>query len=564
MDKKQKFIEELFEKGILASKDLLEGDQLDEKLIDKIEAEGDLVVLNSDYSNIIANQSSLVDWYEVDKIKVQSQIDRDDELYQSQLQKISSSDLSINNNQTQKITTPIVTLKDNQININLENNPVSTTNSQLENNLPDKEKINIQNPNKVKIIISYQNTPQKHQLKDFTNIFLSRYYYLESLLRGRTELRGTLSISRALIKKDNEECSIIGLIDEIATTRNGNYIITMEDITGKMKILVTKKNKELFELASDLVLDEVIGISGNCGDKIIFAKNIVWPDIPRSNILKKSPTEEYAVFLSDIHVGSNLFLEEEFIKFISWLKGDFGSPKHKEIASKVKYVFIAGDLVDGIGIYASQQEELAIDNIKGQYDHFSNLIKEIPKDKQIIMCPGNHDAVHLAEPQTQFYKEYASSIFELENATIVTNPAVVNIGKTDSFEGLNVLMYHGYSFDYYVANVPSIRLGGGYHRADLIMKFLLKRRHLAPTYKSTPYYPSHKIDPFLIKQIPDFFVTGHIHYSCVANYRGVTMISGSCWQDKTDFQEKLGHEPEPGRVPVVNLKTREVKVLRFK
>jgi len=202
--------------------------------------------------------------------------------------------------------------------------------------------------------------------------------------------------------------------------------------------------------------------------------------------------------------------------------------------------------------------------MKGQYDHFSNLIKQIPKDKQIIMCPGNHDAVHLAEPQREFYKEYASSIYELENSTIVTNPAVINIGKTKTFEGFNVLMYHGYSFDYYVANVPSIRLGGGYHRADLIMKFLLKRRHLAPTYKSTPYYPSHKIDPFLIKQIPDFFITGHIHYSCVANYRGVTMISGSCWQDKTDFQEKLGHEPEPGRVPVVNLKTREVKVLRFK
>ncbi len=41
------------------------------------------------------------------------------------------------------------------------------------------------------------------------------------------------------------------------------------------------------------------------------------------------------------------------------------------------------------------------------------------------------------------------------------------------------------------------------------------------------------------------------------------MISGSCWQAKTDFQEKLGHEPEPGRVPIVNLKTRAVKILDF-
>jgi len=41
------------------------------------------------------------------------------------------------------------------------------------------------------------------------------------------------------------------------------------------------------------------------------------------------------------------------------------------------------------------------------------------------------------------------------------------------------------------------------------------------------------------------------------------MISGSCWQAKTSFQEKLGHEPEPARVPLVNLKTREIKILKF-
>jgi len=124
-------------------------------------------------------------------------------------------------------------------------------------------------------------------------------------------------------------------------------------------------------------------------------------------------------------------------------------------------------------------------------------------------------------------------------------------------------MYHGYSFDYYVANVESIRNGGGYKRADLIMKFLLKRRHMAPSFTSTPYYPGHKEDPLLIKKVPDFLITGHIHYSSVANYRGITMISGSCWQAKTDFQEKLGHDPEPARVPIVNLKTRKIKILRF-
>ena len=53
-------------------------------------------------------------------------------------------------------------------------------------------------------------------------------------------------------------------------------------------------------------------------------------------------------------------------------------------------------------------------------------------------------------------------------------------------------MYHGYSFDYFVAQVDSLRNQGGYDRADLIMKFLLKRRHLAPSHLSTLYIPDAK------------------------------------------------------------------------
>ena len=95
------------------------------------------------------------------------------------------------------------------------------------------------------------------------------------------------------------------------------------------------------------------------------------------------------------------------------------------------------------------------------------------------------------------------------------------------------------------------------------MKFLLLKRHLAPSYTSTPYVPDTNSDSLVIEKIPDFFVTGHIHKSAVAKYRGVTLISGSCWQSKTAFQEKVGHNPEPSRIPVVNLKTRDVKILKF-
>ena len=177
------------------------------------------------------------------------------------------------------------------------------------------------------------------------------------------------------------------------------------------------------------------------------------------------------------------------------------------MASKVKYVIIAGDLVDGVGIYPSQQEELEIKEIVAQYEEFCRLIKQIPADKQIIICPNNHDAVHLVPDRSlHLIKNFSPALFTLPNVTLVTKPwRLVNIGKTKTFSGFDVLLYHGYSFDYYVAKVESIRNNGGYHRADLIMKFLLKRRHLSPSFRSTPYYPGHKEDPLIIKKIPDFF-----------------------------------------------------------
>ena len=372
-----------------------------------------------------------------------------------------------------------------------------------------------------------------------------------------------MTINRILAKKDKDTVTTIGLIEEIGETKNGNVMVTLEDPTGKIKVVFTKKDKDLFMAAKDLVVDEVVAITGMCSEKFIFAQNLVWPDVPINHEMKKGPVEEYAIFLSDIHVGSKLFLRDEFTKFLKWLNGLGGSAEQRAIAEKVKYIVIAGDLVDGIGIYPSQEDELEIKTIDGQYKEFTRLISQIPQDKQIVICPGNHDAVHLAEPQPIFYSEFASELIALPNVTLVTNPAMINIGKTATFEGFDVLMYHGYSFDYYVANVESIRTGGGYHRSDLIMKYLLKRRHLAPSFSSTPYHPSHEEDPLLIKKIPDIFITGHIHYCCVANYKGITMMSGSCWQGKTSFQEKLGHEPEPARVPIINLKTREVKVMRF-
>ncbi|MFH1324450.1 MAG: DNA-directed DNA polymerase II small subunit [Nanoarchaeota archaeon] len=415
---------------------------------------------------------------------------------------------------------------------------------------------------KVKIIFSYEEDSKKRDAQDFVHYFNARYKAIEKILRSRPELKNLTTINRILNKRDKESISFIGIVKDKHTTKNGNLILTLEDQTGFINVLINKTKPEIFEDAKSIVLDEVLGILGVNSQNIVFANKVFWPDTSIKEF-KKSPDEAYAIFLSDIHIGSNNFLPDAFNKFLAWINQKVGNDTQKEIASKVQYIFIIGDLVDGCGIYPGQDKELIIKDIYAQYEECARLLAQIPQRIPLIICPGNHDAMRIAEPQPPFYQDFAKPLYDLPNIISVSNPSLINIHSSEKFSGFDVLLYHGYSFDYYVANVDSIRNKGGYDRADLIMKFLLKRRHLAPTHTSNLYVPDITQDPLVISRVPDFFATGHIHKSIAANYKNITLISGSCWQSKTEFQEKVGHNPEPGRVPIVNLKTRDIKILKF-
>ena len=148
---------------------------------------------------------------------------------------------------------------------------------------------------------------------------------------------------------------------------------------------------------------------------------------------------------------------------------------------------------------------------------------------------------------------------------LVSNPAIVNIASKEGFPGFDVLMYHGDSYNYYANEVESIRIQRPNisERAELVMKMLLQKRHLAPTYDGSPHVPT-ETDHMIIEKIPDIFVSGDVHRSAVFTYKNaITGIIGSCFQSRTSFQDKVGHVPDPGRVPILNLKTREVKILNF-
>jgi len=414
----------------------------------------------------------------------------------------------------------------------------------------------------VKITFSYDKEPGKISVSDFVAHFNRRFEMLSSLLRQRQELQKVTSINRLQGKSSRENVAVMGLVYNKSITKNNNTLITLEDPTGKIKVLISDKKKELFETAKEVVLDELIGVEGVIAGQFILANQLFLPDVPLIKELKKSPEEEYIALIGDPHFGSKVFLKKEFDEFIEWINQKKGSPEQKEIASKTKYLIIIGDLVEGVGVYPNQEEDLEIKDIQEQYERFADYLKKIPLHITIIICPGNHDIGRLSEPQPPLLHKYAESL-KLPNVILLSNPASINIGAIDNFQGFDVLLYHGYSLIYYANNVDTIRHRGGQKRPDLLMKLLLQMRHLAPTHTSNLYTPDASFDPLVISKIPDLFITGHIHRVSVSNYKNITLLNCSCWSDITEDQEKRGLQPQPARVSLVNLKTREVKVINF-
>jgi DNA polymerase II small subunit len=417
----------------------------------------------------------------------------------------------------------------------------------------------------VTVLRSYDHKGRKGAVDDFVQYFRVRYKALSAILRERQELSQAIAIGRLKGKQEKERVALIGYVNNKLETKAGNIMVTLEDLTGMVKVIFNKSREELFAKARDLVFDEVIGVTGQGAEGIVFANDLIIPDVPVSHELKKSPLAERIVVLSDMHIGSKLFLQDQFDHFIRWLRGEEGTPEQRAIARQVRYVLILGDAVDGVGIYPRQADELSIPDIYQQYEVFTSYVRRIPPHIRVVIQAGNHDGVRIAEPQPVLPADMVPGLQGLPNVTHVSNPAWIVVGRTPLFGGFEILMYHGYSFDDYGDMVDSIRKEGKTlsDRVNPTMRFLLQRRHLAPRYDTTQFIVDPTQDALVIDRVPDFFLAGHEHKSSQSTYRGVTLISGSCWQSKTALQEKLGHTPDPCRVPIINCQTRDVSILDF-
>jgi len=376
-------------------------------------------------------------------------------------------------------------------------------------------------------------------VKGYNALFSSRFNKLKKIISDRPESRMLKSLAVAKSAKIEDDMYVCGLVTVKNSERNITKLI-LEDSSSSFEGIIF--DEELRKTADTLLIDQFVMArisSGKNSGYII--KDLIFPDIPEQ-ATNKSETEAYAVFLSDLHIGSKYFMEEEFTDFISWLS----SPD--PVARKIRFVLIGGDILDGVGIYPNQNKELVCQTIEKQLEKVEELLDKIPKNIQIIIMPGNHDPGRRALPQPAIPKKYNSNLWEKENVVMVGNPAMI------SLNGVKVLMFHGQSIDDIVKTTPGL----SYNKPTDVMKHLLKGRHLSPIYGSqTPIAPEME-DLLVIEEIPDIFHVGHVHKAQLDMYKGILLVNSGSWQKQTPFQASVGMTPNPGIALMVNLKTFQV------
>ncbi|MFX1393767.1 MAG: DNA-directed DNA polymerase II small subunit [Promethearchaeota archaeon] len=389
--------------------------------------------------------------------------------------------------------------------------------------------------------------------EDFQELTLDKYNRLYKLMKKRPEAFSVAKINNILRNTQNQYLSAAGLVNEIRQTKKGNFLITIEDQTGYLNIIV-RKDSENRRIAERIVEDEMILVEGtyNPGERgkrgVLFADNILKIDIPINYETNKSTEPLSIALISDTHIGSKEFEEKLWLKFINFLNGKIGNKTWREIAGKVKYLIINGDLVDGIGVYPNQQEDLILPDIYQQFDKASEYISDIPDYIKIFYSSGNHEPVRNAIPRPAVPKKYAEKLLNI-GVKCIGNPAII---KTHNVE---TLIYHGDSILDMSLSISDL----DQKKPIEIMEEFLKCRHLAPIYgKKTQIAPTNK-DWLTIDQIPDVFHTGHIHINGLGYYNNIALVNSGCFQSQTEFMRSLGITPTPGIVSIIELDTLKFK-----
>ncbi len=387
--------------------------------------------------------------------------------------------------------------------------------------------------------------PVKGELEEFIEYFLSRYERISKLF-GENFCSRAKTIAEAKVAKRGEKALVIGLIRQKVESRDKRFlIITIEDKTGSMPAFLPPEYKRIGER---ITLDQVVALRGTTtGNGGLSVERIIQPDI-QEHEPNRAEKNVKAVLISDLHIGSMYFNEKAFNSFIKWL--------HTPEARLVKYLVIAGDLVDGIGVYPNQEEELLVTDIFEQFKIAAELLSQIPSHIVVIYIPGNHEPVRQAEPQPKVPENYASPLLRIgREILLLPNPCYIKL------HGVRFLIYHGRSLNAIFKHVPGLQPISP-STVPQAMKELLKARSLVPVYGESPIAPQ-PFDWLVIDRVPDVFHTGHIHVYGLDEYKRVKIVNTGTFQNQTPYLKSMEITPTTGTAAVINLRTLDMKIMHF-
>ncbi len=124
-----------------------------------------------------------------------------------------------------------------------------------------------QTPNKIEIVVNNKQR-ETMDVNEFIEEKINNYNTLKEIILKKIN---AVSIDKA---KKLPSSTIIGRVAEI--TNNGFVI---EDVTGSVPVITND---------DDIEKGDVLGVSGFTRDGIFFAKKIIWPDIPLTEVGKRT------------------------------------------------------------------------------------------------------------------------------------------------------------------------------------------------------------------------------------------------------------------------------------
>ncbi len=240
----------------------------------------------------------------------------------------------------------------------------------------------LENFSYITVLKNIQALPHELTTEDFINFYRTKYEKMKNVILSRVK-KDFISLNK--VDAQRSEAFVIGTVKDIRD-KGDKKVLEIEDPTGSATVI--------FDTLEDVDIDDTVAIRGIAAGKIIFGKEIIFPDIP---IRPAAKGFGKGCFVSDLHIGEAPPLHIH--TFFQWL--------HNE---PVDFLFVAGDV--------------------GDERQFMELVQQYCSQKKVVIIPGG--------------TTYPSAPVSLgvQNILSLSNPAMVEAN------GIKVLIIHEFKSRY--------------------------------------------------------------------------------------------------------------------